>query len=667
MLTIIFASTGIAVVLAAAVIIFIRFRSYRHKTLSELASVQVGYDEKCKKVEACKLRIQELTGKIADYNKRLTEEEASSEELRALLEKAQNALRVEEKAVKEQSAALQLAEERLDAVTCAFEGERAKVAAGSAKINELNHALDDYKQKLKDEQAFVKEKITALGKSASSLAAAEKKLEAQDEKSAFIAAVINAEPEANAALEEYKTLLNKDYQEYANNNDSLAEEARALKQLLDVQERLELIAHDEELRGKTIIAVGGAYSSGKSSFINSFFVQKNIKLPTGMDQTTAVASYVMSGAETEINGYSYSGGKLPIPTQMFSLFSYGKEKEFKFNMKKIIDRIIFKAEFVQAFEHVCFIDTPGFNPGSNAEFDYDTATTAIANAQSLLWCFDVNNGTIRNDELQILQDIAAKNPDIKIYIVANRADLKSMEENEAILVQTELLLESNFIEYEGINLYTSREKFNAQPAEYAEHTRKMPLTAFLKQCNQLNLQTEETLLTQVRGVFDGYIQADKARIEKVERQIKDFSRMEGSFAQIVGQKDEIIAYYKARKSKKLNASNAPQEDDDALDALIDTMTEIKTDLHKTLQKDKADIRAAEALRKRFCACIARVFGNTYTEKSLGSTGAADKEDEDILEEVPQAETSAPSPLCKTQKEKDKSFWPWLTQMTRLHE
>lgn len=741
MLTLIVALSG----LTAAAITFVRFRSYRHKSAAELANTQAVYDEECKKVEASKLHIQELSEKIAFYENRLKEEmeqvaehKASLEKLGTQLDSAREAYNTEqqkvcdgnariqklseeiadyqeqleaeqtafeqekekvasgsakiaelnatisereqslqqekaiveekvsaiktmedrlmeiteafeqEKAkvvagnakigelngviselkrsleqenalVEEKLAALKLMEEHLDAVAHAFADEKAKVAAGRTQINELRRALDDSTKRLKDEQALVKEKITELEKCNASLAAVEKELEEQDEKSAFIAAVINAEPEENAALEEYKTLLNKDYQDYANDNDSLAEEARAMKQLLDVQDQLELIAHDEELRGKTIVAIGGAFSSGKSSFMNSFFVQNKIKLPTGMDQTTAVASYVMSGEETAITGYSYSGGKIFVPAQIFSLFSYGKEKEFKFNMKKIIDRIIFKAKFVQTFEHVCFIDTPGFNPGSNAQFDYDTATTAIANAQVLLWCFDVNNGTIRSDELQILQDITAKNPDIKIYIVANRADLKSIEENEEILAQTELLLESNFIDYEGINLYTSRAKFTAQPAEYGEHTRKTPLAAFLAEYNQPNLQTEEALLAQVRGVFGDYIEADKARIKKVERRIQVLSAMEGSFAQIVGQKDEAIAYYKARRNTKLNAGNMPVEDDDALDTLTDTMSEIKADLYKTLQNDKADICKAEALCKKFCGCIMQVFRKPHATQITDGT------------------------------------------------
>ena len=502
---------------------------------------------------------------------------------------------------------------QLVSVKAAYEEECKKVQACNTHIQKLSVSVSGYKKRLKDEQDLTQEKITELEKCTKQLSAAEIMIERQDEKSSFVADVVNAQPEKNTALDKYKHLVEHDYQAYANNNDSLAEEALAMKQLLDVQNQLELIAHDTQLLGKTIVAIGGAFSSGKSSFMNSFFMQSKVTLPVGMDQTTAVASYVMHGAETEITGYSYIGGKVSVPERIFSLFSYGKEKEFKFNMKRIIDQIVFKTTFVQPFEHICFIDTPGFNPGSNSELDYDTAITAIANAQVLLWCFDVNNGTIHSDELSILQDITDKNPEIKIYIVANRADLKSAEENEEVLTQTEILLDSNFIQYEGINLYTSREKYTMQPAEYTESIRKMPLTEFLENCNRENTQKEQALLSQVQGVFDGYISADNARIRRIERQIKTFNTIESSFAQIAGQKDEIIAYYKARRNTKFKADKAPIDDDEEFDKLTDSIAEIKTDLQKQLQSDKADITAAKTLSKKFCTCIRHIFKTGGTQ------------------------------------------------------
>lgn len=55
---------------------------------------------------------------------------------------------------------------------------------------------------------------------------------------------------------------------------------------------------------KTVVAVAGSFSSGKSSFMNSFFVNRNVKLPTGMTQTTAISSYVMPDEVPSIMGHS---------------------------------------------------------------------------------------------------------------------------------------------------------------------------------------------------------------------------------------------------------------------------------------------------------------------------------------------------------------------------
>ena len=120
MLTIIFASTGIAVVLAAAVIIFVRLRSYRNKSSAELSRVRTVYDEECKKVESCKLHIQELTEKIADYERRITEGETASEEMSALLEKTKEELRLEEEVLKEKTSALQEIKGQLTEAEIAF-------------------------------------------------------------------------------------------------------------------------------------------------------------------------------------------------------------------------------------------------------------------------------------------------------------------------------------------------------------------------------------------------------------------------------------------------------------------------------------------------------------------------------------------------------------------
>lgn len=456
------------------------------------------------------------------------------------------------------------------------------------------------------------EKISGLEEQ---LSAAQSECESLNNRLAFIASVIEAKPEPNSGTEKFRKLLDEDYQKYANQNSSNSSSARAMKTLLEVGNQLELVARDSQILGKNIAAIGGAFSSGKSSFMNSFFNQDEITLPVGMDQTTAIASYVMDGENTEITGYSYKGARVAVPENIFSLFTYQKKDKFKLNMKLIIDDIVFKTGFVQPYENICFIDTPGFNPGSNSEFDYNTAITAIAGAQILLWCFDVSLGTIHDDEFQILQDILSVNPDLKIYVIANRADLKSNEENAEVLDQVEMMLEANAIEYEGMSLYCSTRKFSEQPDEYVACVKGKTLPDFLAENNKPDTRKEEDLLKLVRGIFDEYIAADDEQIKASKKKIQESKSINSRFEYVLGKKDEIISDIKSRLSQKdleaMGSSVMDSADDteDDVDAVSEIMEENMRSLKATLQKATDDKSAAEELCRKFEECIAGIFGD----------------------------------------------------------
>lgn len=438
----------------------------------------------------------------------------------------------------------------------------------------------------------------------------QKKNDALDSKNAkleFIANVINALPEKNPSYEKYLKLLNEDYIKFSNENDALAAEASALKKLQSVAKKLELLTYDEALLNKNIVAIAGSFSSGKSSFMNSFFTTRKIKLPTGMDQTTAISSYVMNGKES-ITGYSYKGGKVNISNEIFTLFSYGKVAEFNFNMKHIINHIVVRNEFVKEFNNLCFIDTPGFNPGQETDTDYDTATTAIATSSSIIWCIDGSAGTIKGDEFDILSDILKKNENIGIYIVLNKADLKSYEENLSIMDEIENQLNAKSIPFEGITLYTSQQTFVEQPEEYSCN-RGMSLLDFLDSKNIENKQKEENLLKQIDEVFEDYINADNHRIAKLENQIRTLKILENSFSSINDNKDDQIAYYKARIDTKhyqpKQFADSIEKDEDLFNSLAD----LKSELKQTIEKDTSDIEKAKQLCTNMKKAVSEVFGH----------------------------------------------------------
>lgn len=417
-------------------------------------------------------------------------------------------------------------------------------SASGSKDSDLSESIESCRQHSED-RAFISEKIRELDKMRQERDAARIECDDLNGRLDFIAGIVEAAPKTNEHIERFRELLEKDYQNYANQTSFLASETKALKTLQQVQVRLEQVARDPEILGKNIIAVGGAFSSGKSSFLNSFF-RANPKLkeercdllPVDSEPATAIASYVLAGERTEITGYTYRGGIVPISRKNFPLFKRGEQDKFRFNMKRLVSDIVFKTEFVRPYENICFIDTPGFNPASSSELDRNTAITAISGAKALIWCFDLKDGTIHDDDFSFLQDILDVNEDIRIYIVANKADAHPIEVNEEILDMAEEELKNHFIEYEGISLYNTKWKFSSQPEEYQEAVRGKSLSDFLHEYEkQRDTQKEDELLALVRGVFNAYIGADDEQIKRSKKKIQDLRSVHGRFQYILEKKD----------------------------------------------------------------------------------------------------------------------------------
>ena len=57
----------------------------------------------------------------------------------------------------------------------------------------------------------------------------------------------------------------------------------------------------EKLIGKNVVALGGGFSSGKSSFLNALMGGRKI-LPEDLDPSTAVPTYIVRGKEHEAHG-----------------------------------------------------------------------------------------------------------------------------------------------------------------------------------------------------------------------------------------------------------------------------------------------------------------------------------------------------------------------------
>lgn len=461
--------------------------------------------------------------------------------------------------------------------------------------------LEECKLDLEDEQEENRKKTELLNKN--------------EEKFSFIANVLNAEPVQNPAFQKYKELFHKDYMDYANNNDALASEANAVLKLQQVEKQLELLSHDSALLNKNIIALAGLFSSGKSSFMNSLLKTGEIVLPISMEPTTAIASYVMNGNK-KIEGFSENGGKIEISNNIFNFFCHGNIEEFKFNMKKIINHIVLKDEFLLTLDNCCFIDTPGFDAGNDNQIDSDTAFEAIDSSNAVLWFATLKDGTVHPKSKKLLSEILNRNQNQKVYVVLNKADLlvsgdKGLENAKKIMESISSLLNKKI---EGISLYSSNSKINEQPEAISHCYIKKSIEQFILENNIANTDKESIIMNSIDQVFNSYINADNQKIYNLEQQLVMIDILNNSVQTINDSKDAQLSSIKNKLllSKQLKKyANATNEFND--DSILELSSTIRDGLLHDIQKYKSDIVLAHNLCFRMKESVAELFNHTIID------------------------------------------------------
>ncbi|GAA8994492.1 acyl carrier protein [Helicobacter pylori] len=325
-----------------------------------------------------------------------------------------------------------------------------------------------------------------------------------------IARVLNAKME-NEGLEEYQRILDNEFLEFASGVDSLQEKEIALLALQEIKKELQLVASYPSLFQKSMVAVGGGFSAGKSSFLNRLL---GLKLPIGLDKTTAIPTYCLKGEREVLMGHSQNGGVVELPD--FS-FDHKNLNAFGFDLKSIMPFMILSAPL--PFKHLCFIDTPGYNPSNQGYTggDRQASEEYLANAKYILWVIDCQHGTIQSDDLDYLQELYEEHGK-QVFIVLNKADRKIKNDLEKIATNIREVLEDKGVEILGIGAYSVK-----RYQEIKEFSEKSPvfdsLEEFLKELDKRSEKQNEILsvLYEVCLAYEKAIQQDADKFKRYQK------------------------------------------------------------------------------------------------------------------------------------------------------
>ena len=231
------------------------------------------------------------------------------------------------------------------------------------------------------------------------------------------------------------------------------------------QEKLNILSSLRELvdfpflANKKVVAIGGAFSSGKSRFLNCM-MGKSI-LPVGTTPTTAVPTFLTTGEELSILTFNAFNNIHPISAEELERLSHSMtSKNSSVELSTFIKKIQVKNPDIP-WKNVALLDTPGYTKTddgrNNGTDDYEIAQKQIASADCLIWVIDAKAGTISASDIAFLKENSITNDRHKrIYILVNYADDRK-NDIEKILNQIEIDLDRAGLSVLDISAYSSLE------------------------------------------------------------------------------------------------------------------------------------------------------------------------------------------------------------------
>ncbi len=416
----------------------------------------------------------------------------------------------------------------------------------------------------------------------------------------LIVRILNAKMR-NEGLEEYQSVLDNEFLEFASGVDSLKEKEIALLTLQEIKKELQLVASYPSLFQKSMVAVGGGFSAGKSTFLNQVLGLK-LKLPEDTNPTTAIPTYCLKGKKEVLMGFSQNGGMVEFPNLTFDhqfLESLG------FNLKEIMPFMLLSAPSVP-FEFLCFIDTPGYNSSNQGytEGDKQASKESLKHAKHILWLISCERGGIEKSDLDYLQELYEEGK--QVFIVLSRADRHTKSQLEEIAIKIKETLEDNGIEFLGIGAYSA-----TRYQEIKEFSEKSPIfdsiEKFLTKLNKKSEKQNEILSV----LYDVCLAYEKA----IEQDANQFKR-----------------YQKALHSIKLDLMQ--KGFDDFKDDAFNRIESLKKEFSEQEQSKRENLAQLNEVIDLFKESIDKVFDrvSTFTFEKYKEKNDDEEDDEENYRE-----------------------------------
>ena len=240
-------------------------------------------------------------------------------------------------------------------------------------------------------------------------------------------------------------------------NDTNKMGVKVYKELVEIREDIVNLLSFSKLENHYTIAVGGGFSSGKSTFLNQVLSLKNV-LPTDTNPTTSISSYITYAKEESFVALNNFNNIIKLDKDAIQAISHAFYKKYNLSFSHILKLISIETPKLN-YKNVVFLDTPGYSKSD--EIDEDVARKHLRNTDFLIWLVD-SQTSIPSSDLQFIKSLSLQHP---ILVVINKADKRVPKDLEVLVSKTKESLDEKKIPFYDVVAYSSSKDKEYSPTQ----------------------------------------------------------------------------------------------------------------------------------------------------------------------------------------------------------
>lgn len=277
----------------------------------------------------------------------------------------------------------------------------------------------------------------------------------------------------------------------------------------------------DRLIGKNVVALGGGFSSGKSSFLNSILGEE--LLPSDITPSTSVPAYLIHDEISFVYGINIFESKIVMQPEEVCLIAHGFGKDDTDGVEVTLGHLLqslFVASPNQPFQHIALLDTPGYSKaeinGYSSKTDEKIAHTQLNSANFILWFVPADSGTVTNSDIEFLRSL---NSDIPKLIVVNKADKLMPDDLDEVVDKIH-----NILQMKGIQVLDVLTDSSEEPEDYDREKILEYLNKWDKTVSQSRFAYNFKLLfTKCKEYYDEKLDETQRLHNRLSHILADFS------------------------------------------------------------------------------------------------------------------------------------------------